>query len=191
MPQFRCHGIAITGGTGGRIRGTACSQNHPFGGNRFILSLHTGNLSVFRQNTSDPGSFYSHTPAAQLSLQAFQYRLGSVCHRKHAIAAFCFQRASVFFKKGHDTLRRKRRKGAEQKTSVPGSILQHLLGRAVIGHITATLSRNQQLFAETVIAFQQKHMVSLPCCGNGSKHTRRSAANDNAIVTHSPSTCFS
>ena len=191
MSKLCSHRITVTGGTGGRIGHATCGQKHPFGRNRLILSLHTDNLSVFRKDPLYPGSSYGYIPPAKLILQAVQHRSCLVRYRKNTVAPLRFQSTAIFLKKCHDPLRRKSRKGTEKEPSVPGRILLNLLGRAVVGYIAAAFSRNQQFLAQPVVPFQQKHSAPLPGCGNGCEHACRTTANDNTIVIHSPSTCFS
>ena len=184
MPQLLCHGIAVTGGAGGGIGQAAGGQDHPAGRYGLLLGFYALHPALSRQDLPNPGSFHCHIFPPQLSLQAVQNRNGFIRYREHPIAPLCFQRAAVGIKEFHDSFRRKSRQCTEQESPIAGNVLQDLLCRAVIGHIAAALSGDQQFLAQAAVALQQKYTLSLLGCRNGSKHSRRAAADDNSIKFH-------
>lgn len=191
MPQLQRHSIAVTCGAGGGIGCPASSQDHPPGVVGLHLGSHAGYPAVFRQNMTDPPGFHGDILAAQLRLQAFQNRGCPVCYRKYPVSPLGFQRAAPLFKKRLGFFRRKGSHGAVEEPPIPRGVLQHLLAGAVVGHVAAALSGDQQLSSQPVVAFQQQHPLALACRGDGGKHSGRTAADHNSIKVPHRSACFS
>ena len=125
------------------------------------------------------------------TFQCIQHGLSLVRYREHPVSPLGFQFTACLFQKIHDGFRRKCCHGAVKEAAIPGNILQDLLLCAVIGHIAAAFAGDQKLFSQPVVAFQKQHASALLCCRNGRKHTGRTTADDDHIISHFVSSRFS
>ena len=122
-----------------------------------------------------------HAQLPQLPPQHIHNVKRPVGDREDAVAPLCFQRAAAGFEKLHRIFRREAVQRAHQKAAAPGNLLQRLLRRAVICHITAALAGDPQLFAQPLIGLQQRHTQAARRGSDGGKHPRRTAADDRAV----------
>ena len=100
------------------------------------------------------------------------------------------QRNAQALKKRLHRLRREAGDGAGEESAVVGDVLEHLLHRAVVGHVAAALAGDVQLAPQLGVALQQGD-GGPPLGGGKGGHASGRAAADNNHITQWFSSTFS
>ena len=173
---------------GGGIGTAAGTQDHRPGRDIPLGCAHRLHRAVPGQDLQRRDMPHLYIAIPQLPPQDIHNIKGAVRDRKDPVAPLRFQRTAPGREERHGVLRREPVQRAHQKAAVAGDICQHLVGAAVVCHITAALAGDPQLLTQPRIGLQQGHGAALLCSGDGREHTGSAAADDNKLssVFHFP-----
>lgn len=152
-------------------------------GDRAVRRFHTAHRAVLHGNFRCSRMPHLYASLAQIALQRRLHVGRAVRHREDAIAAFGLQRTAVDFKKRLGVGRGEARERAIEEAWIRRRVFQHVLPRAVVRHVAAALSGDEQLFAEAVVRLEQRdRRAVLRGTARGHHPGRAAADDDDALI---------
>ena len=154
VPHAAGQRIAVAGGAGKRVGHPAGGDHRRPAGVKAVLPFHAQKDAVLPPQGHGPILHHGHPRPAQGAEQGVDDVGGLVRPGKDPVPPLRLQRNAQALKKRLHRLRREAGDGAGEESAVVGDVLEHLLHRAVVGHVAAALAGDVQLAPQLGVALQ-------------------------------------
>ena len=178
MPRFSCKAVAVAVRAGHGIGLASRTKNDCVRERLAVRGDHPRGATVTDDNILYSFLYDMHAEGAAIFFQCRHDIPCPVGLRKDALAAFGLERHAKPFKKRLGVLGGKPRERGVKKARIGGDVREKLVLVAVVGDVAPPLSRDAELFAQTVVAFKERDLSPVLCRRDRRHHACGTAADD-------------
>ena len=184
MPRRHGEGIAVAAGAGHGIALAAGGEDDRVSLQRFAAhQRHAADCAVLLIDSLHPAVQADiHPCRGKRAAQGADHVAGLLRSGEHAPSALGYHRAALVLQQLHHPLRVQEAQCTVQKPRIPGHLPQKLIDSAVVGHVAAALAGDVDLFAQLLVALQQRDVRPRPCSVDGGHHAACAAADDDDLT---------